>query len=140
MACRGLWRAAPSGMPSGLAMRFHLDELGTWRQGRRSVNDEIPVVAEPHFQPRQRSGSWTANGGSVAPKRAAVAGTSDNARIRLPGREAPEVGAHRTQRIKTFLGPRHEDAEARIERNGADGVTLRPADADDGRGLVEHIR
>jgi len=100
----------------------------------------MPIVTEPHFEPGQRIGRWTGNGGSVAPERAAVARTDDSVRIRLPGREAPEVCAHGAQRIETFLGSYHEDAEAGVERDGADCVTLGPAYADDRRRLVEHVR
>src|SRR5271169_3596265 len=139
IACQGWWRWAPSGMPIGLAMRFHLHVLGTWRHGRRSVNDQVAIVAEPHFQPGQRSGRWTGNGRPVALKRAAVARTSDHTSIRLPGREAPKMGAYRTQRIEAFLRAHDENPEAGIERNRPDGVPLRPADTDDWRGLVEHI-
>src|SRR5271169_6371258 len=127
-------------MPSGLPMRFRLAILGTRGQCRRAVDGEIAIVAEPHFQPRQGRGSWTGDGSSVATECAAVAGTGDNARIRLPRREAPEVGAHRTQRIETFLSSHHENAEAGIERNRSDRVTLGPAYADDRRGLVKHVR
>src|ERR1039458_6065635 len=140
IACQGWWRWAPFGMPIGLAMRLPPDVLGMWRQAGRSVNDEIAIVAEPHFQPRQRSGSRTANGGSVAPERAAVTGAGNHTCIRLPDREAAKMGADCTQRIETFLRAHHENTEAGVERNRPDGVPLRPADTDDWRGLVEHIR
>src|SRR5271167_1306257 len=100
----------------------------------------MPIVTEPHLEPGQRIGSRTGNGGSVAPERAAVARTDDSVRIRPPGREAPEVCAHGAQCIETLMGSHHEDAEAGIERDGIDRVTLGSADADDWRGLVEHVR
>ena len=47
---------------------------------------------------------------------------------------------HRTQGIKTFLSSHHENAEAGVEGNRANVVSLGSAYTDDWRGLIEHVR
>jgi len=82
------------------------------RQGRRAVDHQVSVVANPHLQPGQRFRRRTGGDSAVAPERAAVAGTHDFTRVRFPIRQASEMSAHGTQHVEAFLHARHENAES----------------------------